>query len=132
MRPLPAALSTPLEPGARVVEVGIGRRTAVAAALAEAGYDVVATDVREREVPAGVAFRRDDVTEPDRAVYAGAALLYALRWPPELQRPLVELARSVGAACAFTTLGTDPATVPVERETAGDETLCWAVSPGRR
>jgi len=132
MSPLAAALAGPLRPGERVVEVGVGRRTAVAAELAAAGHDVVATDVVDRETPAGVAFRRDDVTDPDPAVYEGAALVYALRCPPELQRPLVDAARSAGAACAFTTLGGDPAVVSVDRERAGNETLCRALSDRRR
>lgn len=132
MPTLHAALATPLAPGDRVVEVGVGRRPDVAAELAADGYDVVATDVVDRETLAGVTFRRDDVTDPDPSVYEGAALVYALRCPPELQGPLVDIARSVGAACAFTTLGTDPATVPVERETVGRETLYRAVSRGRR
>lgn len=132
MSPLAAALATALRPGERVVEVGVGRRTDVAAELAAAGQDVVATDVVDRETPPEVTFRRDDVTDPDPSVYEDAALVYALRCPPELQGPLRDLARSVGAACAFTTLGTDPTTVPVERERAGAETLYRAVSRGRR
>ncbi len=125
MRHLHAALADPIGPGARVVEVGVGRRTDVAARLAAAGYDVVATDVRERSVPAAVAFRRDDVTDPDPTVYADAALVYALRCPPELQAPLRAVAAAAGARCAFTTLGGDPATVPVEREAVAAGTLYW-------
>jgi len=125
MPPLAAALASSLRPGERVVEVGVGRRPDVAAELAAAGYDVVATDVDDHETPPDVTFRRDDVTDPDGDVYASAALVYALRCPPELQRPLVDVARSVGAACAFTTLGGDPATVPVDRERVDSETLCW-------
>jgi hypothetical protein len=106
-----------------VVEIGIGVRTDVAAALAERGVDVTATDVRDRDVPSGVAFVRDDVTDPDRSVYADAAALYALNFPPELHRPALELARSVDAAFLFTTLGGDPPAVPVERRTLPGETL---------
>jgi hypothetical protein len=100
----------------RVVEVGIGRRTDVAGALAERGLAVVATDVHERSVPDGVKFVRDDVTDPDPAVYAEAEAVYALHCPPELQRPVRSVARSAGAECLFTTLGGDPAVVPVRRE----------------
>nr|WP_188872580.1 UPF0146 family protein [Halarchaeum rubridurum] len=107
----------------RVVEVGIGRETAVAAALAERGCPVVATDVYERETPDGVRFARDDVTTPALDVYAEAAVVYALNCPPELHRPLRAVARDVDAACAFTTLGGDPPAVPVERRTVGPETL---------
>ena len=113
-------------PGDRLVEVGIGRRTEVATQLARAGYDVVATDVRQRAVPEAVAFRVDDVTDPDPATYAGAAVVYALRCPPELQSPLRAVAAEAGARCAFTTLGGDPATVPVDRERVDSGTLYWA------
>jgi uncharacterized UPF0146 family protein len=106
------------------VEIGIGRRTAVAAALVERGVAVRATDVVPRPVPAGVEFSRDDVLEPDVAIYRDADLLYALRLPPELHRPFATLAREVGARGAFTTLGGDPPTVDVSSEQLdGGETL---------
>lgn len=108
----------------RLVEVGVGRRTAVAAALADRGCAVTATDVVEREVPEGVEFVVDDVTDPDRAVYEDVDAVYALRCPPELQRPLLAVAEAVDAACYFTTLGGDPAVVPVvERRTVASGTL---------
>ena len=105
------------------VEVGIGRRTALAEALAEAGVDVTATDIRERSVPEAVTFRRDDVTDPDPSVYAGADLIYAQNLPPELHRPALSVAHEVGATFAFTTLGTDGPLVAVDRETMPAETL---------
>ncbi len=102
----------------------MGRRPAVAAALADRGCLVTATDVRARDVPAPVAFVRDDVTDPDPSVYADADAVYALNCPPELQRPVAEVARAAGADCRFTTLGTDPAVVPADCERlGGDETL---------
>jgi len=107
----------------RLVEVGVGERPDVAAALARRGCRVTATDVRERSVPDGVAFVRDDVTDPDPAVYAGADAVYALNCPPELQRPVRAAARDADAACLFTTLGGDPAVVPASRETLPGETL---------
>lgn len=106
-----------------LVEVGIGNRTGVAAALVAAGSTVAATDVVDREVPDGVDFVRDDVTDPDPAVYADADALYALNIPPELQRPALAVARAHGAELYFTTLGTDPAVVPAEPETLPGETL---------
>nr|WP_193570752.1 UPF0146 family protein [Halorubellus sp. JP-L1] len=99
-----------------LVEVGVGCRHAVAAALADRGRTVTATDVRPRSVPEGVAFVVDDVTTPDHSVYADADVVYALNCPPELQRALVDVARSVGADAAFTTLGADPAVVPATPE----------------
>jgi hypothetical protein len=107
----------------RVVEVGIGHRTAVAAALSDRCLAVVATDIHERAVPEGVSFVCDDVTDPDPTVYADAGAIYALNLPPELHRPTADLARSVEATFYFTTLGGDPPTVPVERETLPGETL---------
>jgi uncharacterized UPF0146 family protein len=107
----------------RVVEVGVGRRPGVAAALAERGVDVTATDVRDRSPPEGVRFVRDDVTDPDLRVYRGVDALYARHCPPELQRPARDVARAVGAPFLFTTLGGDPALVEARRVNAGDGTV---------
>lgn len=107
----------------RVVEVGVGNRPDVAAGLAARGVSVVATDVVERETPPDVSFVVDDVTAPDIAVYEGADVVFARNLPPELQRPVADVAERVGAACQFTTLGGDPAVIPVERRTVGRETL---------
>jgi uncharacterized UPF0146 family protein len=116
-------LVTRLSDCERVVEVGVGNRPGVAAALAEYGVDVTATDVRDRSTPEGVRFVRDDVTDPDLAVYQGADAVYACHCPPELQRPARDLARAVGAPFLFTTLGGDPALVGARRVSAGDGTL---------
>ena len=107
----------------RLVEVGVGRRTEVAGALAARGRAVTATDVHDRAVPDGVRFVRDDVTDPDEAVYEDADAVYALNCPPELHRAVWWVARRVDADCYFTTLGTDGPAVPVERETLPGETL---------
>ena len=107
----------------RAVEVGVGERPAVAGGLAERGVGVTATDISERPVPEWVRFVRDDVTDPTLDHYRSAEVVYALNCPPELQRPLVDVARRVGAACHFTTLGADPAVVPATRETLPRETL---------
>ena len=107
----------------RVVEVGIGRNPAVAAGLARAGVAVVATDIYPREVPSGVTFAVDDITDPERVLYADADAIYALNLPPELHRPAEALAREVDAELLFTTLGGDPPVVPVSRETLAGETL---------
>jgi len=107
----------------RVVEVGIGRERSVAAGLARAGVTVTATDIRRQEMPPDVAFVVDDVTAPERPLYADAEAIYGLNLPPELHRPALELAGSVGADLLFTTLGGDPPTVPVSRERVPAETL---------
>ncbi|MFB6354166.1 MAG: UPF0146 family protein [Halobacteriales archaeon] len=120
------ALLARLRPFDPVVELAVGRRPGVAAALA-ATNAVTATDVRERAVPDRVRFVVDDLTTPDRQVYAGAAGLYGINLPPELHRPALELAEATDAALAFTTLGNDAPAVPVRRrETLPGETLFWA------
>ncbi|MDQ2051119.1 UPF0146 family protein [Natronolimnohabitans sp. A-GB9] len=107
----------------RVVEIGIGRRTDVAATLVDRGVTVTATDVYDRAVPDGVRFVRDDVVDPESAIYADADAIYALNLPPELHRPALEVACGADAAFLFTTLGGDQPTVPVERRTLERETL---------
>jgi len=117
------ALVARLADADRVVEVGIGRETAVASALAARGVAVTATDIRPRSTPPGVAFAVDDITAPTRSLYAGADIVYAVRLPPELHRPAADIARDVGAELLFTTLGGDPPAVPVDRETLPSGTL---------
>ena len=110
-----------------LVEVGVGRRPDVSAGLAERGRTVTATDVHERSVPEGVRFRRDDVLEASERDDPGALYrvdaIYALNCPPELQRPLLDVARRADAACYFTTLGGDPAVVPAAPESVPGDTL---------
>jgi uncharacterized UPF0146 family protein len=106
-----------------LVEIGIGRRPDLAAALVERGCTVVATDVHDRPVPEGVRFVRDDVTDPDPAVYADADAIYALNLPPELHRPALAVAREADADLLFTTLGGDSPLIPVDRETLPDVVL---------
>ncbi|MFW5935278.1 MAG: UPF0146 family protein [Halolamina sp.] len=104
----------------QLLEVGIGDRTSVAAGLVDAGADVCATDVHPVSVPEGVRFRVEDVTnvdEPDASHRVD--VVYALNCPPELHRPIAELAERVGATFVFTTLGYDEPSIPVEREQLG-------------
>ncbi|WP_324756529.1 UPF0146 family protein [Haloarcula sp. GH36] len=101
---------------ASAVEVGIGNRPTVAAALRDRGVEVTATDIERRSVPEGVEFVLDDVTDPEPAVYEGTDVVYARNLPPELHRPVRSVARTVGATCWFTTLGGDPPVVPVDPE----------------
>lgn len=119
----PATIEAQLAAYDRVVEVGIGRRTDLAAALVEAGVAVTATDVYERDVPDGVRFVRDDVVDPDPRVYADADAVYARNLPPELHRPTLEVAGRADADFLFTTLGGDQPTIPVERRTVREGTL---------
>ncbi len=131
MRPATVeALANRLERYDQIVEIGIGHRPAVAAELAARGVTVIATDIVDRETPSGVDFHRDDLTEPERSLYEGAEALYAQNLPPELHRPMAELAQTVGADGLFTTLGGDPPVVEVRRETVSGETL-FVVQPTR-
>ncbi|ELY92595.1 hypothetical protein C483_07599 [Natrialba hulunbeirensis JCM 10989] len=107
----------------RLVEVGIGRRTDVAAALAERGCTVTATDIYDRDVPEGVRFVHDDIVDPDPSIYADADAIYARNLPPELHRPARDVAREAGADLLFTTLGGDQPAIPVERRTIETGTL---------
>ncbi|ELZ11606.1 hypothetical protein C479_07076 [Halovivax asiaticus JCM 14624] len=128
--PLDDALVDRLSAYERVVEVGIGRRTEVAASLAERGVAVTATDVYDRSVPADVDFVRDDVLAPDLTVYDGAGAIYALNLPPELHRPVAEVATDAGADFLFTTLGGDRPQLPVARESLPVGTLFVASLSG--
>ena len=83
--------------GARLVEVGVGERDDTARALADADFEVTATDAREVETGEGVEFVRDDVKSPDMSVYGGASLVYSLRPPYEIHSDIDDVARSVGA-----------------------------------
>ncbi len=112
----------------RVVEVGVGHRPEIATALVDRGVSVTATDVHERWVPDGVRFVRDDATDPDRRVYAGADALFARNLPPELHRPVRDIARDVDARFLFTTLGAEEPAVPAEPETLPGTTLFAAES----
>ncbi|WP_436903217.1 UPF0146 family protein [Halovenus halobia] len=124
MRPATVeALADRLDQYDRIVEIGIGRRPAVAGELAARGVTVTATDIVDRDTPPGVDFYRDDVTDPERSLYNGAEAVFAQNLPPELHRPMAQLAHAVGAECLFTTLGGDPPLVEVRRETVSGETL---------
>ncbi|QFU82458.1 UPF0146 family protein [Natronorubrum aibiense] len=107
----------------RVIEVGIGRRTDIAAALAARDVSVTATDVHDRDVPDGARFVRDDIVDPDLSVYTDADAIYALNLPPELHQPALEVARAADADFLFTTLGGDQPMVPVERRTIESGTV---------
>jgi len=110
------------------VELAVGHRPDVARDLAALGIDVTATDVEERPVPEGVAFVRDDLTDPDESIYEGADTLYAQNLPAELQRPALELAEAVGANLYFTTLGAEEPVIPVARLGLPADTLYRAVT----
>ncbi|WP_416839927.1 UPF0146 family protein [Haloferax sp. DFSO52] len=131
------ALVNRLQTYDRVVEVGIGRATDVAAELAEHGVDVVAVDVSDVPVPDGVRFVRDDVVAradaSELGPYDGVDALYALNFPVELHAPTARVARRAGADFLFTTLGYDEPSIPVRRESIPGDTLYVAEEgPGTR
>ncbi|SEH13187.1 hypothetical protein SAMN04487967_1204 [Natronorubrum sediminis] len=115
-----------------LVEVGIGRRSDIAAALVARSANVTATDVHDRSVPDGVGFVRDDIVDPNLPIYEGVEAIYAQNLPPELHRPALDVAREVDAAFLFTTLGGDQPAVPVERVTIDSGTLYVARSSESR
>jgi Uncharacterized protein conserved in archaea len=81
--------------GARIVEVGIGRHPDVALLLKDA-FDLICTDVTDPGIP-GIRFVRDDIYRPDVSLYRGAALVYSIRPPPDMQVPIAEIASAAGA-----------------------------------
>jgi uncharacterized UPF0146 family protein len=117
----------------RLVEVGVGDRTDLAATLAAVGGEVTVVDVSPPEPTPGVRVVRDDVVAraesverarpPDIGPYADSDAVYARRLPPELQRPALTVARAVGAPLLFTTLGGDPVVVDATPETVTEGTL---------
>jgi uncharacterized UPF0146 family protein len=107
----------------RLLEVGIGRRTSVAAALADRGVAVTAIDVEPRSVPDGVDFAIEDVTDLDPTRYAAVDAIYAVRLPPELQRPADRLAAEASVPLYFTTLGGDPAVIDAAARSVRSGTL---------
>ncbi len=98
----------------RAVEVGVGRRPETAAALAERGFEVVCTDVEPRETPAEVEFQVDDVREPTLHLYLDADVVYSVRPPYEIHRPLAEVAAEAGTALVIVPLGNEE--TPLEHE----------------
>jgi uncharacterized protein len=81
--------------GARLVEVGVGRHPDIALRLKEK-FDLVCTDVTDPGMPE-LRFVRDDIYRPDVSLYRGAALVYSIRPPPDMQVPIAEAASAAGA-----------------------------------
>lgn len=96
----------------------------MAAGLVAAGADVRATDVVDLTVPETVRFRVEDVTTVDTGAlteFHDVDAVYALNCPPDLHRPILDLARALSVPFLFTTLGYDQPAVPVRRETLIDD-----------
>ncbi|WP_418284094.1 UPF0146 family protein [Halorubrum sp. DTA46] len=143
----------------RLLEVGVGDRPGVASALAARGCDATAIDVdvgeRTREAADETVACETAEYEPATASEAGVGSLraiegdvfdtdlverfedrfdavYGLNLPAELQRPTVELAARLDAACLFTTLGFEEPIVAVERRFLDGTTLYVARTRGER
>ncbi|MCS7121225.1 MAG: UPF0146 family protein [Archaeoglobaceae archaeon] len=83
----------------KVAEIGIGNYFEVAKKLKEIGIEVLATDVIERKVPNGIKFFVDDVTNPKIEIYRGVELIYSIRPPIELYKPITNLAKRLKVSC---------------------------------
>lgn len=84
----------------KIVEVGIGKISETARELRYLlpKCRLVATDIEKpEELPKGVEFLYDNVTEPNMKIYEGADLIYSIRPPSELQLSLLRVARKAGA-----------------------------------
>ncbi|SEH37497.1 hypothetical protein SAMN05192561_101201 [Halopenitus malekzadehii] len=137
------ASERPRAAGWTTVEVGIGRRPEAARALVDAGHDVIAIDVTERDVPTDVTFYRADVHDLADGTATLASdvgnggsgppsfpvidAVYARNLPAEIQPATARFASRVDAPLAFTTLGFEspsPALPPsIERRAIGTETV---------
>jgi uncharacterized UPF0146 family protein len=106
---LPDAVIEALAPSALVVEVGVGGRFDLLAALAQRRPDLrlVAVD-RDPEAladpPSGVHVHVDDVHDPTVSPYGEAELVLARRPPAELQPAIARLARRLEAGLALRAL----------------------------
>lgn len=123
------AILTALESYSTIIEVGIGKRTTIAAELASQGHTVIATDIQPQNVPNNVTFFLDDVTNPCLDVYDQGDILVSFNCPVELQQPLLNIANEIGTDCWFTTLGNDPPIVDVTIESIPNDTLYKAINP---
>ena len=82
--------------GSKVVEIGVGRHPDIALLLNEA-YDLVCTDVTDNPLPESLTYVRDDIFRPDTAIYDGAALIYSIRPPVDMQDSIAAIASNAGA-----------------------------------
>jgi len=79
----------------KVVEVGVGGLPHVALALKDR-INVIVTDIKEQK-HAGLEFIADDIFSPDMDIYKGAALIYSIRPPIDMQEAIARAAKNVGA-----------------------------------
>ena len=87
-------------------EIGVGHFPDVAQALSKAGVRVFATDIR-RFRHEGLEVVVDDITEPNKPLYAGVELIYSIRPPVELVPYMERLAKEIGAALVVKPLSSE-------------------------
>jgi uncharacterized UPF0146 family protein len=81
----------------RAIEVGIGGNAEAARIVRNAGVLIRCTDVKPLEIPDNLPFSPDDIFLPDRSLYSGAEVIYAIRPAIEMIPPLIELAQGINA-----------------------------------
>jgi uncharacterized UPF0146 family protein len=95
----------------RVVEVGVGHLSEVAASLMARGMDVVLTDRKARTL-GDLAVEKEDIFSPHLELYQRASLIYSIRPPLELQIAIGDLASRIGADVLIRPLGDEVAEMP--------------------
>ncbi len=77
----------------KIVEIGIGSFFYLYKRLKNMGLKVLAVDIN----PKSDFIIKDDVFNPNYAIYRGAKLIYSIRPPPEIVPYIVSLAEKIGA-----------------------------------
>ena len=95
----------------RVAEVGVGHRPHLARMLLDLGLDPILTD-REERLLDGMRVEKDDIFAPRWEIYQGAALIYSIRPPLEMQLAIGELAAALGADIILRPLQDEVADLP--------------------
>ncbi len=95
----------------RVAEVGVGHRPHLARMLLDLGLDPILTD-REERLLDGMRVEKDDIFAPHWEIYQGAALIYSIRPPLEMQLAIGELAAALGADIILRPLQDEVADLP--------------------
>lgn len=99
VKPISEWISSHYGNAEKIVEIGVGKSTDVLLDLEKAlpECELIGIDIRESQVPEGVRFEMDDVSEPDLDIYEGSDLIYSIRTPYELYKHILKLAKGVGA-----------------------------------
>ncbi len=91
-------------PHDRVVEVGVGRFFKVAEYIERHSMiDLILTDIK----PSHPRVVKDDITNPQLSIYKGSKLIYSIRPPLELVRPLIEISDTINATLLIKPITTE-------------------------